>query len=56
MLGCALPESTSATGQRNAIWKELPPHNEEGQIELDVDRSFVNYPKGMYEGNMQPTS
>ncbi|ROW15249.1 hypothetical protein VPNG_02950 [Cytospora leucostoma] len=25
-------------------WKALPPHNEEGQVELDVARAFVYYP------------
>ena len=28
-------------------WKELPEHREEGQVELDVNRSFVYYPTGM---------
>ena len=27
-------------------WKELPEHREEGQVELDVNRSFVYYPTG----------
>ncbi|ROW02204.1 hypothetical protein VSDG_02463 [Cytospora chrysosperma] len=25
-------------------WKTLPPHSEEGQVQLDVDRAFVYYP------------
>ena len=29
-----------------ADWKELPEHREEGQVELDVNRSFVYYPTG----------
>lgn len=29
-------------------WKELPEHREEGQVELDVNRSFVYYPTGAY--------
>jgi hypothetical protein len=28
-------------------WKELPEHREEGQVELDVNRSFVYYPTGV---------
>ena len=28
-------------------WKELPPHPDEDQVRLDVDRSFVYYPIGM---------
>jgi hypothetical protein len=27
-------------------WRELPKHREEGQVELDVNRSFVYYPTG----------
>ena len=27
-------------------WKKLPKHREEGQVELDVNRSFVYYPTG----------
>ena len=27
-------------------WRELPEHREEGQVELDVNRSFVYYPTG----------
>jgi hypothetical protein len=56
MLGCALPKSTIPTGQQGGSWRELPPHNEEGQIELDVDRSFVNYPKGKCGTIMQLSS
>jgi hypothetical protein len=27
-------------------WKELPEHRDEGQVQLDVDRSFIYYPNG----------
>jgi hypothetical protein len=27
-------------------WRQLPKHREEGQVELDVNRSFVYYPTG----------
>ena len=27
-------------------WRSLPRHNDEDQVRLDVDRSFVYYPKG----------
>lgn len=27
-------------------WTELPKHREEGQVKLDVDRSFIYYPTG----------
>jgi TBC1 domain family member 20 len=32
-----------------ADWKELPEHREEGQVELDVNRSFIYYPTGAYD-------
>lgn len=28
-------------------WVKLPPHEDEGQVELDVDRSFIYYPTSM---------
>lgn len=31
----------------NDDWKELPCHKDEGQVQLDVNRSFVHYPNGM---------
>lgn len=29
-------------------WKELEPHRDEAQVELDVNRSFVHYPSGTF--------
>ena len=26
-------------------WRDLPPHRDENQVELDVNRSFIYYPK-----------
>ena len=26
-------------------WHDLPPHKDENQVELDVNRSFIYYPK-----------
>ena len=26
-------------------WRDLPRHKDEGQVKLDVDRSFIYYPK-----------
>ncbi|KAK4211690.1 GTPase-activating protein gyp10 [Rhypophila decipiens] len=41
-----LPTNAEATSPTDsASWKDLPPHEEEYQVKLDVDRSFVNYPK-----------
>jgi TBC1 domain family member 20 len=30
----------------SARWKELPPHRDEEQVQLDVNRAFVYYPNG----------
>jgi hypothetical protein len=30
-------------------WRQLAKHREEGQVELDVNRSFVYYPTGAYK-------
>ena len=35
-----------ATGGLDHEWRSLPPHKDEDQVKLDVDRSFVYYPKG----------
>lgn len=32
-------------------WKELPRHQDEDQVQLDVNRSFVHYPNGMSLNN-----
>lgn len=29
-------------------WQDLPPHHDEGQVQLDVHRAFVHYPTGMF--------
>ncbi|KAK5653858.1 hypothetical protein OQA88_7782 [Cercophora sp. LCS_1] len=33
-------------------WKELHPHKEEYQVELDVDRAFVNYPENQNDAEL----
>lgn len=48
LLGCALPERNSVALIQYDNWKELPPHPEEHQIKLDVDRSFTHY-NGTFE-------
>jgi TBC1 domain family member 20 len=32
--------------QVSTSWKELPPHRDEDQVHLDVNRAFVYYPSG----------
>ncbi len=45
LLGCA-----DVDGSKKG-WKNLPAHREEGQVDLDVNRAFVYYPK---HGKRQP--
>ena len=36
--------------ERASEWQQLPRHRDEGQVELDVNRSFIYYPKGTPSG------
>ena len=42
LLQCSLEDG----GHDLSGWEDQPPHQEEGQVQLDVDRSFVYYPPG----------
>lgn len=35
-------------------WHHLPRHKDEDQVRLDVDRSFIYYPKSPYHLTAQP--
>lgn len=35
-------------------WKNLPPHKDEHQVELDVNRSFIYYPNSMPPISLTP--
>lgn len=37
----------SQASESDRSWRDLPQHKDEGQVELDVNRSFIYYPKGM---------
>lgn len=39
LLGCADSDA------EHTQWENLPAHREEGQVDLDVNRAFVYYPK-----------
>ncbi|KAJ2973674.1 hypothetical protein NQ176_g6472 [Zarea fungicola] len=39
-------EPLSSVHDKGDCWKELPPHRDEEQVQLDVNRSFVYYPNG----------
>jgi hypothetical protein len=43
LLGCSKEEAAARP------WKELPPHRDEHQVGLDVNRAFVYYPKNETE-------
>lgn len=40
LLGCG-----GALGTKTQSWQDLPRHRDENQVELDVNRSFIYYPK-----------
>lgn len=42
LLGCTDSDLKSDTN-----WRNLPEHRDEGQVKLDVERSFIYYPDGM---------
>jgi hypothetical protein len=35
-------------------WKQLEHHRDEDQVQLDVNRSFIYYPNGMFLLSIQP--
>ncbi|OQO07165.1 hypothetical protein B0A48_07733 [Cryoendolithus antarcticus] len=37
-------QTTGSDVEAAPSWEDLPPHREEGQVDLDVNRSFVYYP------------
>ena len=43
LLGCN--GSATAHGTQASNWRQLPPHKDEDQVRLDVNRSFIYYPK-----------
>ena len=56
LLGCGCHDGDEIAEKRTRdnmadpifpAWRELPPHPDEDQVRLDVDRSFVYYPIGM---------
>lgn len=38
--------TTTADNDDNGSWKELPRHQDEDQVQLDVNRAFIYYPHG----------
>ncbi|KAL8761485.1 MAG: hypothetical protein Q9184_002395 [Pyrenodesmia sp. 2 TL-2023] len=48
LLGYTLPPKDEVSSDRGA-WQSLPRHKDEDQVRLDVDRSFIYYPKNETE-------
>jgi hypothetical protein len=44
LLGCEQPLPTA--DMRDPLWKALPRHRDEDQVQLDVNRAFAYYPNG----------
>jgi len=42
----------SASSEKQASWRALPPHKDEEQVKLDVNRSFVYYPSGEHAARL----
>lgn len=38
---------TMGEAESSQAWQDLPRHKDEDQVELDVNRSFIYYPKSM---------
>lgn len=44
LLGCVSRDQDADQRAMTQDWTKLPEHRDEGQVKLDVDRSFVYYP------------
>lgn len=45
------PELEKSETNLSTSWKDLLPHRDEDQVQLDVNRAFVYYPNGEFIGN-----
>ena len=43
LLGCELDSQSQPAD--NDSWRKLPRHQDEDQVQLDVNRSFIYYPR-----------
>lgn len=41
------PVENELQGASRKAWETLPRHSDEDQVQLDVDRAFVYYPRGL---------
>jgi hypothetical protein len=42
--------ASSNQGEKGSSWRSLPRHRDEDQVQLDVNRSFIYYPKSKFSG------
>ncbi|KIW49976.1 hypothetical protein PV05_11603 [Exophiala xenobiotica] len=52
LLGCNNESTGTEQQHSNQAWRELPRHPDEDQVQLDVDRAFVYYPKDESEQSL----
>ncbi|KAJ9642202.1 uncharacterized protein PV06_03232 [Exophiala oligosperma] len=52
LLGCNPQSRDAAQEQASQTWGKLPRHPDEDQVQLDVDRAFVYYPKDESEQSL----
>ncbi|KAJ5052075.1 uncharacterized protein L3040_001835 [Drepanopeziza brunnea f. sp. 'multigermtubi'] len=45
LLGCKHPAGDTKQETNDREWRQLPRHRDEDQVQLDVDRSFIYYPR-----------
>ncbi|OJD31972.1 tbc domain protein [Diplodia corticola] len=50
---CASPSDSPSDSPAAPPWTRLPPHHDEDQVKLDVNRSFVYYPKDQSEQQIE---
>jgi TBC1 domain family member 20 len=53
LLGVGSTSASLLEGDGEAPWTALPPYHDEEQVQKDVDRSFVNYPRTRSDKELQ---
>jgi hypothetical protein len=48
LLGCDESGGGGGGKEGRLDWRALPKHNDEDQVKLDVNRSFIYYPSGWW--------
>ncbi|KAI1297965.1 rab-GTPase-TBC domain-containing protein [Xylaria venustula] len=53
LLGFDASEAPDGSAETSSSWEKLPPHRDEEQVKLDVDRSFVYYPNDNSQAQLE---